>query len=175
MGIATLAELAPPPQSPLWAGRPQDWTAVEATLGTSLPDDYKEFITVYGAGAFYDFLGVATPFAPKYDLVTKHGRSRTYFQAQDVFPVFPDSGGLLCMGGDDNGDSLCWLTRGLPNEWPIVYSTEDFIEINIFKMTLVEFLAGWVGQRFHPTFLSGLNIHFRPKPIFRPNTAELYK
>lgn len=175
MGIAALVTLAPPPESPIWAGRPQDWPAAEARLGVSLPADYKEFVTVYGAGGFYDFLGIATPFSPKYDLASKHDRSRESFQTQSFFPVFPDRGGLLCMGGDDNGDSLCWLIKGPPNQWPIVYCTEDFIEINIFRMTLVDFLAGWVGQRLHPTFLSGLNIHSRRKPIFTPNTAEMYK
>jgi hypothetical protein len=175
MGIAGLIELAPPPESPLWAGRPEDWPALEAKLGTGLPDDYKQYVAAYGAGGFHGFLEIITPFSPKYDLLTKQQRTRTYLEAQDVFPVFPNPGGLLYVGGDDNGNSLCWLTKGGPNCWPIVYCTEDFIEMNVFGMTLSDFLSGWIAQQIHPTFLYGLDIHSRPKPIFKPNALEMYK
>ena len=34
------------------------WEPVEAELGTALPQDYKDFVRVYGSGYFMQFLGI---------------------------------------------------------------------------------------------------------------------
>ncbi len=46
--LATLIRLLPPPAAP--DDNHGDWQAVEAELGTPLPDDYKAFIELFGTG-----------------------------------------------------------------------------------------------------------------------------
>jgi hypothetical protein len=52
--IRKLTKILPPPSQPVEASG--DWDEVERTLGTALPDDYKEFISLYGTG----FIGGAS-------------------------------------------------------------------------------------------------------------------
>jgi hypothetical protein len=175
MSLERLKSIVLPPVTPKWNGCPELWLEVEKQLGTSLPSDYKEFIENYGAGGFYNFLGIKSPFTPKYDLISRNKKSKEYFHSQDIFPVFPDPGGLLYCGGDENGDYLFWLTKGIPDEWPVVYATDDFLEWQIYKLSITDFLCYWLTGKADPNFIRELNVLERNVPIFEPDKDEYYK
>jgi hypothetical protein len=169
--LEKLIQIAPPPDSPLCAGSPEVWPEIEAKLGTRLPDDYKAYVNRYGSGGFYNFLGISSPFTPRNDLVTTFQECRQYF-SQDFFPVFPDLGGLLSVGADENGNTLFWLTNGEPNQWPLVYMDDDFVEYDLYEMSLTEFLVDWISGRIEPRVIQGLNVRERKVPIFQSNTPR---
>src|SRR5690348_13132947 len=57
-----LMKLVPPPNNPVAPGSPEAWKHVEEEMGTPLPQDFKDYIQVYGAGQWADFFGVMNPF-----------------------------------------------------------------------------------------------------------------
>ncbi|GAA1799336.1 hypothetical protein GCM10009682_21200 [Luedemannella flava] len=126
--IDDLTRLIPPPAAPVHADG--DWAAVEATLGLSLPADYRALVAAYGLGGFDD-INLLTPFAAAVsehaDLLWHAGRlhqllgeSRAKNPDAVPFPLFPEPGGLLEWAGTGTGIALCWLTGGEPDSWPVV-------------------------------------------------------
>ena len=86
------------------------WEALEAELGTTLPQDFKDFVRLYGSGYFMDFLGVSIPrtrnpntrFETEVALICQ-----TFAEWDDdelPHPVWPATGGLIPFGVTDNGD-----------------------------------------------------------------------
>lgn len=66
-----LALVEPPSDVPVF-----DWDLCQASLGTALPDDYKEIVNHYGWGGFYQDLGVWVPPHPSVPLhghITEQG------------------------------------------------------------------------------------------------------
>jgi hypothetical protein len=64
MMIESLVSLMPPPQ--IAAETPDGSLAnVEATIGTRVPDDYKDFICVYGSGRINNIMGIFNPFSER--------------------------------------------------------------------------------------------------------------
>ncbi|MBK3568131.1 hypothetical protein [Streptomyces sp. MBT62] len=61
--LARLASLAGPPSA---GGDILDWNDLSGRYPRGFPDDYKEFIRVYGEGLFDDFLGVVAPVSGVY-------------------------------------------------------------------------------------------------------------
>jgi hypothetical protein len=61
MSIESLSRRLMPPQSP--ADSRGDWDSVENAIGVSLPDDFKDFINMYGSGTIGEFLTVLNPFS----------------------------------------------------------------------------------------------------------------
>lgn len=120
MSIDELERVLPPPRSPLDAPDQADWLVVEKALGLVLPNDYKEFVSQYGAGCIDGFVW---PFNP----VTQNHHINLLKQAvaqndllrlvQKQFPrdvpydLFPHERGLLPWAVTDNGDVLFWLKR----------------------------------------------------------------
>jgi hypothetical protein len=88
------------------------------------------------------------------------------------FPVFPDPGGLLSVGADINGNTLFWLTKGEPDEWPVVYMDDDFLEYDLYEMSLTTFLVEWISGRIEPRALQGLCIRESGAPIYLSDTPK---
>ncbi|MBK6010280.1 hypothetical protein [Streptomyces sp. MBT53] len=61
--LARLASLAGPPSA---GGDVLDWNGLSGRYPRGFPDDYKEFMRVYGQGLFDDFLGVVPPVSEVY-------------------------------------------------------------------------------------------------------------
>src|SRR5215468_4251108 len=60
--LQKLIELAPPPVDPVAPGTADGWPGIESDIGARLPQDFKDYIAVYGAGQWADFFGVLDPF-----------------------------------------------------------------------------------------------------------------
>jgi hypothetical protein len=129
LALKDIVAVVPPPPKPLEIGGPEVWKTVEHELGVKLPTDYKQFVLAYGTGIIGDFLMVVTPYAKSQYLnlvlVVKalSAINRELKESEgDRFPfsIFPDSHGLLPWGKDQNGNGYYWLTKGKPNQWPVV-------------------------------------------------------
>ncbi len=121
MAIAELKELVPPPATPFEVGTLAQWREVEAELGTALPRDYRDFVFAYGSGLFAGLYRVYNPFAAsEYIALVAQGRrvcgynreSRRSYPERFPYPYFPEPGGLLPWGNDENGNDYFWLTEG---------------------------------------------------------------
>ena len=88
------------------------------------------------------------------------------------FPVFPEPGGLLPLGGDTNGGSMFWVTDGPPDGWSLVlYDWRGGYESERHEMPLVEFLVGWLSGEIPDCFF-GVGIDspiIRRDPVFCPS------
>jgi hypothetical protein len=140
MGIESVTRFVSPPPKPREVGGSEDWKAVEAQLGTPLPEDYRAFIVAFGTGTIDGFMMVFNPFSAN-RFVNLIERGRAELEAYvEVFqppagspfltggarktelphPVYPSPGGLLPFAGTDNGEIFFWKTAGAPDQWTTV-------------------------------------------------------
>lgn len=120
MAIGDLVAVMPTPNVPFEASSADAWASVEARLGTSLPDDYKEFIGLYGSGRIANFLWIFNPFSSNKNLNLEQqielqssvlGELESYGE-KNPYKSFPAPGGVLPFGITDNGDVVFWRTAG---------------------------------------------------------------
>lgn len=163
-GSSTLAlvEVMPPPSAPLEAC--SDWSCVEAPLDRALPMDYREFISAYGTGYLDEFMSVLNPFstASSYNLISGgqvHLAAMRQLREDPgsllKYALFPEEGGLLPVAMTDDGDTLHWLTRGTPEEWPIVVQGPRAPETETFSANFTGSLAGLITGSIKSTIISG--------------------
>src|SRR4051794_14994861 len=126
MTIENLLKAVPPPAATFEAFL-GPWEEIEAELGTALPQDYKDFVRLYGLGYFMQFLGVSVPRSqnPNTRLeacVPRASETFRIFAGDEELPysLWPTPGGLVSFGSTDFGDQLFWLSEGLPSEWRVV-------------------------------------------------------
>lgn len=144
MSIEALTKVVRPPVSPsgVFLG---PWEPLEAEIGVALPPDYKELVRVYGSGYWMEFFGLSVPrienlnICLEYQIPLVCNSFRQLGTAAHL--LWPAPGGLLPLGGTDNGDELFWLSRGPPAEWPIVVWDRGG-EFETFEYDLTSFLAG---------------------------------
>ena len=149
--IDDLIQLVPPPHVPV--DSTGDWQPVEAELGLELPADYKALIERYGVGRFVDFISPLTPFGdnPYVDLIRiarllaeDDEPFRQQHPGISPYPFYPAPGGLVPWAQTDNGDRLCWLTIGPPEEWITVSWNPRDWTYDTHQVSAVEFLYGWI-------------------------------
>ena len=176
-----LISLAPPPATPIHNGTPNLWPEVESRIGTKLPADYKSFIEIYGSGGFNDFLEILSPFAPKpcgpkspsslmeyRILLETYNDARADMPTECHYPAYPETGGLLPVGGDTNGCSLFWLTEGEPDSWNLIYyDWRGGYESERYHMSLTALIVGWLSRELSDCFF-GVGSEFigRTDPVF---------
>jgi hypothetical protein len=159
MSLHALTRIVEPPAKPLDVPRPEDWAAVEAKIGTALPSDYKHFVQTFGLGKLSDFIWIYNPFTRyKYvNLVAQISMQRDVLREVKKQPgavpfnIFPEIGGLLPLGGTDNGNTLFWLTRGSPEHWRIAINEARGPEWNTFKLDLTSLLAALLSRKIRCT------------------------
>ena len=145
MTIENLLKVVPPPASPVAAyGGP--WEPIEEQLGTYLPQDYKDFVRLYGLGDFMQILTVFVPRAesPHIRLVRQAHVARLNFADDDDFEyaVWPEPGGILPCAVTDNGAQLAWVRCGAPANWNILVWGRGYGDPEVFDCDLTDFLAG---------------------------------
>jgi hypothetical protein len=66
-----------------------------------------------------------------------------------------------------NGDTLFWLRKGDPDQWPTVICDSKFSEeYEIFELSATDFLVGWIKHLIVPRlFPSNLSDN---EPLFVP-------
>ncbi|MBI5757882.1 MAG: SMI1/KNR4 family protein [Planctomycetales bacterium] len=166
MGIERLMKIVTPPEPLGVMVSSARWAEAEKEVGSTFPADYREFVNRYGAGAFYNFMEISSPFSPRSNLMAIHNKWSHYFHDQVVFPVYPEAGGILRVGGDENGNLLFWVTRGEPDKWPIVYFTPDFQDHELYVSNITDFLSDWLSGVIEPLCLCNVKDLQRDVPVF---------
>jgi len=157
MTIENLISVVPPPSAPeeAYLG---PWEAIEADLGTKLPQDYKDFVRLYGSGRFMEFLGVHVPVSWS-PYVRLQSEVREICDTIGIvgsaddnlpYPLWPEPGGLLPFGKTDFGDYLFWLPRGPPDDWGVVVWDRGMGHYEAFDCGLTDFLAGLATGEIEP-------------------------
>jgi SMI1-KNR4 cell-wall len=157
--IEDLVSLVPPPTAPVDGDG--DWQRVEAALRLRLPTDFKLLMRRYGFGEFAD-ITLFTPFDTHTDgaydlverarsLVDRYKSLRGMAPGIFPFPLYPEPGGLLEWAITSEGASLCWLTEGEADEWPVAVWNAAVPAGNRYEMGAVELLHGYLsGQQKMP-------------------------
>jgi hypothetical protein len=133
--LPRLTALMPPPLPP--SGAPP-WPQAPGELGFQLPQDYRDFVDVYGGGQIDGRLTVLAPslhpprpsdpggFAGFLAYATDQvgatfAEIREQDPADNPYPLYPEHGGLLAWGLTQDADYLFWLTEDDdPDRWPVV-------------------------------------------------------
>ncbi len=138
--------MMPPPAEPLNRGSENEWNEFQQNVGLWFPRDYFVVIYTYGSGSFLaGELRVNNPLEPA-DAASVEREFKTLRESKQIFPVFPESGGLYPFAIDGNGNTFLWLTQGPPEEWSIVcLNSKDHHEV--VKLSLVEFLIRMATNR----------------------------
>lgn len=166
MSVHELEEIMPRPVMRPRFARPL-WAEVEGVLGVGLPQDYKDFIDLYGAGKICEFISIFSPFAANINLNLINQVNRQSAVLNEIalsgevlpYPIFPIKDGILAVGATDNGDIIYWRTG--PGRWSVVLNEARGTDWEIYDLSLVEFLIG---------LLSGqVSCRIFPKlPLVRP-------
>jgi hypothetical protein len=159
MSVIDVAKLMPPPSGPNEAPQQHEWLQIEAQLGTSLPADYKDFISLYGTGKIDNFLWIFNPLSQNENI-----NIATQFRVQlgalselqaygEVLPykLFPEPDGIFPFGITENGDVLYWKTSGSPEAWTVLVNEARSPEWEAFSMVMTEFLFNVLNRQIHPS------------------------
>lgn len=146
-GIQGLVEVLSPPDQPLYASE-LDWQSVERRYGFSVPNDFREFVSLYGSGIVDGFLWVLNPFCvnPNVNFETSLYLIESYSQMKSDFPEdyprpdFPNEGSFFPWAITDNGETISWILHGQPNEWPVSVQSVDQADEEAYACGAVDFL-----------------------------------
>lgn len=157
MAIEELLAIAPPPQR-IQAAEAVGWDAIEQSIGTRLPADYRDFALQYGSGRFDDgtyAFWVINPLSPNYSALLAEELDlwrvrREAFPSEYPVEIFPAVPGLLPWGRDEDGGLMGWIVEGDdPDRWAVVAKSSDE-PFERYDLTMTTFLA------------RSLNYHLRP-------------
>ena len=161
MSIERLLELMPAPDA-AYETQGHDWLSVQDALGTDLPSDYKEFLSIYGTGVVGEFLWVLNPFSsnPNLNLEKIRYFQEAYQQMKELFPEeyprerLPHTGSFLTWAVTDNGDSLFWvLDDSEPNSWCVGIHSSDQGEEELTGLTMSGFLEVLLEKKLESSIL----------------------
>lgn len=138
-----LIALLPPPAAPTLVD--VDWNAVESELQVVLPDDYKQFISIYGLVDIGNTLYVMHPKQTGSSFREQMIQllSDTIRQGEPVpHPLYPASRGLLPVIQTDNDQLVCWITdEGNPNEWRTFFWADLGQTVHECDLSFSEFMS----------------------------------
>lgn len=170
MSVSSLSRVLPPPLGPVETRG--SWESVEGALGSKLPDDFKEFIEIYGSGTIGRFISVLNPFSEKENLNLLEQSRRQLdalrtlhsdFGERNPYELFPAAGGLLPVALTDNGDVIHWLTNQSAVAWTIVVNEARSPDYEHFECSLTSFLEGLLNR--------SIRCRAFPKSIFASHTG----
>jgi hypothetical protein len=158
MSVIDLAKLITPPSSPNEVPQQHEWPQIEAQLGTSLPADYKDFVSLYGTGKIDNFLWIFNPSSQNENI-----NLATQFRVQlsalselqaygEVLPykLFPEPDGVFPFAITDNGDVLYWKTSGSPDTWTVLVNEARSPDWEAFDLVMTVFLSKVLSRQIHP-------------------------
>jgi hypothetical protein len=153
MTAKVLSQILLPPSMPIETSG--SWDNVENQLGTKLPQDYKDFIEVFGSGIIGRFVTVLNPFSsrPGLNLIVQSKLQlaalsvlRDNFSEPNPYKLYPANGGLLPVAITDNGDVVHWLTTEDVTGWTMVVNEARSPDFQHFACNLTTFLAGILNK-----------------------------
>ncbi|WP_190132388.1 SMI1/KNR4 family protein [Streptomyces mashuensis] len=149
------------------AGEVIDWGAVSAAWGTRFPDDYVDFMGVYGEGVMSEHLYILHPLSTAGDATHCQMRQETA-TACAVAARLGDVAGLpkgspyplIAWGVTTGPDILCWVTEDSdPNSWPVaVFGRHTEAPVALYDCGMVEFLRSLLHGAFPVCPVSGAEL-----------------
>jgi hypothetical protein len=152
----------------------------ERELGIVFPDDFRQFGRTYGTGRLtvgrpelpdlgcYEF-EIYSPGFPFFATMQQRffechdtlRQSTGFVELDRELGLFPENGGLLRFGYNDNGVDWAFQTKGPPSKWTTCYIwSYDFDSYQLFDIGFSEFLIGFIEHRIQ---LSGFEGAWNPK------------
>jgi len=175
MPLQQLINVCAPPARPYNVPSAAQWSALEASIGgRTFPSDYRAFLDRFGSGCFgsdedggfFDLIFLLSP-AP---LPAEHGQNavplmtdltgtldaiRSKWPERVPYPVWPEPGGLLYVGGSTTQDGIYWKTTGEPEAWTCAigdYACDNWFD---WDGDLTSLLAAIVTRRVPDWILEG--------------------
>ncbi|MEV5648211.1 SMI1/KNR4 family protein [Nocardia sp. NPDC052254] len=123
----------------------------------ALPQDFRDFIDLYGDGAINQELHLIYPArsgpAPSFSPLLDNAEELNEYGVLEAcaglpYSGYPRRGGLLQWGGTHNGDMIYWLTEADdPNEWQVVVIFRHLGSPSwrLFEGGMADFLIGVVS------------------------------
>jgi hypothetical protein len=151
--LKELVKLMPPPdQVP---NKNVNWHAVEKLIGAEYPKSFKDFVDVYGALQWFDWLQPLAPFEnkpPEHFYEFLNGVFNENFGGEVVdandellfAPKFGTPGGWLPFMTGSDGDAYAWLTEGSPNNWNVICVLNRRVNV-LPPISIVEMFVGWLN------------------------------
>jgi hypothetical protein len=114
----------------------------EAELGLALPAPYKELVSTYGQGIWFQVVHVLSPFyawlnglepwfygprgyagGPSWCARLRECREK--FPDDFIYPIYPEPGGVFPWAFTEDEGVLYWLTEGPAETWPTLFGGQD--------------------------------------------------
>ncbi|MFJ3206273.1 SMI1/KNR4 family protein [Streptomyces sp. NPDC086989] len=127
-----------------------NWGEVEQQYGFQFPDDYKEFVAVFGEGSIEETLWITIPIAAPDPM------ARCVDRLPDHVLEFPEAHewadevaaqkyrleDVLIWGETSEADILGWLTCSTnPDDWPLAVFSRDEASWSVHFCSMSEFLV----------------------------------
>lgn len=156
MTISSLIKLLTPPTLAKESNIGEE--GVSIAQGIPFPNDYLEFIQVYGTGRIADFITIFNPVSENDDL--------NFFKQKELiiedfnylidndkeyykFTLYPNENGLIPVGVTDNGDYIFWV--GSPkvnsNSWTTAIVAARAPDVEYFSENITSFLEAILSKR----------------------------
>ncbi|MCF2526242.1 SMI1/KNR4 family protein [Yinghuangia soli] len=144
---------------------PTDWAQVEASLGTALPEDYKQVVSRYRGLVVGGFIRVLHPHGRRQgmDIVVEDESNRAWIEflheeaefgeyEPPPYAAFPQPGGILRWGVTIDGDYCHWVTNPHgPDTWHVVVSEHKGDQWTEFPGGFEDFLSAFFLDRSRVT------------------------
>ncbi|MEV8100392.1 SMI1/KNR4 family protein [Kitasatospora sp. NPDC085879] len=158
--VEQLAQLLPGPHR----GRAKNWDAIESTLGTELPGDYKEFVEAVGGGYLDRYMYIMEPDCPNeyHDLAANTEERTEAFEhlwgssEEPPAELNEDGARLIPFASTDNGEFLYWPVRPgqSPDKWAVMVNEARGEWWERFDLGFAPFLLGALTETLRAEILT---------------------
>jgi len=155
-----------------------EWSNLEATLGTSLPVDFKDFNEHFGAGSFDELL--IMPLIPTDDPVlsfaSRNSNAALMIQmcvdeglVSPMTRAYPEPGGLLAWATSSYGHTWLWRTDGPCDGWPVVAMPAGFDQVMFeYPTSATGYLGSLLNGELDDEFSAELMSEYPSLGVYSP-------
>lgn len=161
MSLRKVIELAPPPQTPIYAGSADSWQQVQRRFGGALPACLDEYGRVFGSGYFEsdDEFGLTfeifNPHDPAYasnveSYCSNYKNLREEFPKFYPYRCFPEPDGLFPIGVTGGSTPCCTfylLLTGDAEKYTVVFDDRITGHLEFLDVALFDFVEDVLCSR----------------------------
>ncbi|PJE97224.1 hypothetical protein CUT44_13725 [Streptomyces carminius] len=163
------------------AGDNVDWEAIKSCYGTDFPEDYKEFVRLFGNGTIEGMIGIRIPVATSDPMIRRVAPLPAAALASSNLDRWAEPSlaslyrldQILVWGETDSADTLGWIAKDQnPEKWPLaVYERGDGVW-KIYDCGMVEFLVKLLQEEFTECPISDTSLMGITNPRFLHDREE---
>lgn len=164
--LVELTKVLIPPAIPVGSGSPEEWDAVEASLGWRFPRDYKSFISTYGFGVIDEIVWIFSPFVNSasslQSRLAEHREAHAVvveyeYEPEGLVPWASNTYRGMCYWETDNPD---------PDAWTIYAALDD--DVHRFPEDMTTFLLRTLKGEHLSSVFGGSSHQFKLPVTYRP-------